>query len=160
MLNGTEWQHIHPEFFDESQQLLSTCQECLAHLEMISNDKDAVECLLGTLFKLSETADEALIPCTADFARQLRNMLSVAYPAISLTDDALQALEHCLTLLAWQLELIDPRTGQLLLDDSEQNELLDQLAHTCGLELAGASREQPQPKSSDKARHSQSDAAG
>jgi chemotaxis protein histidine kinase CheA len=159
MLNGTEWQHIHPQFFDESQQLLSTCQECLAHLEMISDDKDAVECLLRTLFKLSETADQALIPCTADFARQLRNMLSIAYPAISLTDDALQTLEHCLTLLAWQLELIDPRTGQLLLDDSEQKELLDQLAYTCGLEISGASPEQPPSQSSGEPRHSQSDAA-
>lgn len=146
MLNGEEWQQIHPEFHDESQLLLNTCQECLAHLEMISNDTDAVECLLGALRKLSETADEALVPCTADFARQLRSMLSDAYPNISLTDDALQTLEHCLTLLAWQLELIDPRTGQLLLDDSEQKELLDKFAYTCGLEAPQTSLEPPRPQ--------------
>ena len=133
MLNGQEWQQIHPEFFDESQGLLRICQECLAHLEMISDDADAIECLLGTLFKLSETAENALVPSTADFARQLRSLLSVTHPDISLTDDALKTLEHCLTLLAWQLELIDLRTGQLALDDSEQKELLDQLAYTCGL---------------------------
>ncbi|MDU8362704.1 hypothetical protein [Pseudomonas syringae group sp. J309-1] len=143
MLNGKEWQQTHPDFFDESQLLLSTCQECLSHLEMISNDQDAVECLLGTLFKLSETADNALIPSTADFARQLRGMLSVAYPNLCLTDDALQTLEHCLTLLAWQLELIDPHTGQLLLDDTEQKELLGQLAYTCGLEACEPAQEQP-----------------
>lgn len=142
MLNGKEWQQIHPEFLDESQGLLNTCQECLAHLEMISNDKDAVECLLSTLFKLSETADNALIRSTAEFARQLRSMLSEARPDISLTDDALQTLEHCLTLVAWQLELIDLRTGQLLLDDSEQRELLDQLAYTCGLDINEPGREQ------------------
>lgn len=139
MLNGKEWQQVHSRFLDESQVLLNRCLECLAHLEMINNDTDAVECLLGTLFKLSETADDALVPRTADFARQLRSVLSVAYPHASLTNDALETLEHCLTLLAWQLELIDPHTGQLLLDESEQNELLDQFAYTCGLEHPKAS---------------------
>ncbi|PHN27523.1 hypothetical protein [Pseudomonas sp. ICMP 561] len=142
MLNGKEWQQAHPDFFDESQLLLGTCQECLAHLEMISNDQDAVECLLGTLFKLSETADNALIPSTADFARQLRCMLSIDYPNLRLTDEALQTLENCLTLLAWQLELIDPHTGQLLLDDTEQKELLGQLAYTCGQEVSKPVQEQ------------------
>jgi hypothetical protein len=143
MLNNKEWQQIHPDFFDETQSLLSTCQECLAHLEMISNDQDAVECLLGTLFKLSETADNALIPCTADFARQLRSMLNAACSGVRLSDDALQTLEHCVTLLAWQLELIDPHTGQLLLDDTEQKELLDKLAYTCGLEMPELGQEHP-----------------
>lgn len=157
MLNGKDWQEIHPDFFDESQLLLSTCQECLAHLEMISNDKDAVECLLGTLFKLAETADNALVPRTAGFARQLRKLLTVTYPGKSLTDDALQTLEHCLTLLAWQLELIDPYTGQLLLDDAEQKELLDKLAFTCGLELPEPGQEKPATSPISEAQHELSD---
>jgi hypothetical protein len=143
MLNDTSWQDAHAHFLEESQMLLSKCQECVAHLELISDDKDAVDCLLGTLFKLSETAENALIPCTAQFARQLRAVLCVAYPKVSLTDEALKTLEHCLTLLAWQLELIDPQSGQLLLDDSEQTELLDHFAATCGL----PERAQLQPSS-------------
>jgi hypothetical protein len=130
MLNGNDWHATHGEFLDESQRLLHTCQECVAHLELISGDEDAVRCLLGSLRKLSEDADSAHIPCTAEFTRALRNVIAEA----RLTAEALQTLEHCLTLLAWQLELIDLRTGQLPLDDSEQRELLDRFASTCGLE--------------------------
>jgi hypothetical protein len=130
MLNGNDWHATHGEFLDESQRLLHTCQECVAHLELISGDEDAVRCLLGTLRKLSENADTAHIPCTAEFTRALRNVIAQA----CLTTEALQTLEHCLTLLAWQIELIDLRTGQLPLDDSEQLELLDRFATTCGLE--------------------------
>ncbi len=153
MLNDKEWQQVHPDFLDQSQLLLSTCQECIAHLEMISDDQDAIECLLGTLSRLAQTADDALIPGTADFARQLRHMLSVAYPDLRLTDEALQTLEHCLTLMAWQLELIDPRTGQLSLDDTEQKELLDKVAYVCGLEGCGLETCEPgQETSSPRAR--------
>lgn len=130
MLNGNDWHATHGEFLDESQRLLYICQECVAHLELISGDEDAVHCLLRTLRKLSEDADMAHIPCTAEFTRKLRSVIAEA----SLTAEALQTLERCLTLLAWQLELIDLRTGQLPLDDSEQRELLDRFASTCGLE--------------------------
>ena len=43
---------------------------------------------------------------------------------VQLHDQALDALHDCLTLLAWQLELIDIRTGELGLDDSEQTSLI------------------------------------
>lgn len=140
MLNGNDWHATHGEFLDESQRLLHTCQECVAHLELISGDEDAVRCLLGTLRKLSENADSAHVPCTAEFTRALRTVVAEA----SLTAEALQTLEHCLTLLAWQLELIDLRTGQLPLDDSEQRELLDRFASTCGLDrLIASNARQP-----------------
>lgn len=142
MLNGNDWHATHGEFLDESQRLLHTCQECVAHLELISGDEDAVSCLLGSLRKLSESADIAHIPCTAEFTRALRIVIAEA----RLSAEALQTLEHCLTLLAWQLELIDLRTGQLPLDDSEQRELLDRFASTCGLErLVASNARQPLP---------------
>lgn len=43
---------------------------------------------------------------------------------MQLHDQALEALHACLTLLAWQLELIDTRTGELALDDTEQTTLI------------------------------------
>ena len=43
---------------------------------------------------------------------------------MQLHDQALQALEECLKLLAWQLELIDVKTGQLALDEAEQATLI------------------------------------
>jgi hypothetical protein len=35
--------------------------------------------------------------------------------------------------MSWQLELIDPRSGSLTLDDSEERDLLDAFAGQCGL---------------------------
>lgn len=43
---------------------------------------------------------------------------------MQLHDQALEALHACLTLLAWQLELIDTRTGELGMDESEQAKLI------------------------------------
>jgi hypothetical protein len=49
-----------------------------------------------------------------------------------LHDEALSALKDCLTLVAWQLELIDQTTGQLSLDDSEQVTLIEAFAFQVG----------------------------
>lgn len=133
MLNGQEWQHRHQDFITETQRLLSRSQECLTHLTLFSNDQDAVDCLLTTLLALAQKADQAAIACMADLCRQLRRLLSVAYPSTSLQDEALQTLNDCFSLLAWQVELIDPRSGQLALDDSEQRELLEKFAYLSGL---------------------------
>jgi len=43
---------------------------------------------------------------------------------LQLHDEALDALHNCLTLLAWQLELIDTKTGKLGLDETEQTVLI------------------------------------
>jgi hypothetical protein len=44
----------------------------------------------------------------------------------------LPALAACLTLLAWQLELVDLLTGRLSLDSEEQHLLLNELANALG----------------------------
>jgi hypothetical protein len=132
MLNGTDWQTTHPQFMPDAQLLLSTCQECLAHLELISDDGDAVDCLLATLTRLSEQAGLAQVDCITGLCHDMRQTLRMAWASQCLSVESLPVLGKCLTLLAWQLELIDLRTGQLPLDDSEQKDLLEELAMTCG----------------------------
>ncbi|MNC70083.1 hypothetical protein D3C75_1208580 [compost metagenome] len=51
---------------------------------------------------------------------------------MDLHDQALSALKDCLTLIAWQLELIDQKTGQLSLDESEQTILIEAFAFQVG----------------------------
>ena len=51
---------------------------------------------------------------------------------MDLHDEALSALKDCLTLIAWQLELIDQKTGQLSLDESEQTTLIEAFACQVG----------------------------
>jgi len=51
---------------------------------------------------------------------------------VDLHEQALDALRDCLTLMAWQLELVDHKTGQLSLDESEQTDLLEAFAAQMG----------------------------
>ncbi|MNC44263.1 hypothetical protein D3C75_931630 [compost metagenome] len=55
-------------------------------------------------------------------------MLAPACQVGRLQREALPAVGACLTLLAWQLELVDPCTGRLNLDIGEQLVLLGELA--------------------------------
>ncbi|MEB0040933.1 MULTISPECIES: hypothetical protein [unclassified Pseudomonas] len=134
MLKDKEWQHSLPDFLTGAQTLLTKSDECLSHLELFTNDKDAIECLLGTLLTLAHKADALGLDGITDFSLRINRLLSLAYPHISLQGDTLRALKNCFTLLAWQLELIDADTGLLLLDDSEQVELLYAFATIAGLE--------------------------
>jgi hypothetical protein len=133
MLNGHEWQQLHAAFLSDSQTLMCRADECLSHLELISDDRDAMECLLTTLQQLARAADTHGVPAVCDFARHLHDLLDSALSDLQLPPKALPALKRCFVLMAWQLELIDPHSGSLTLDDSEERGLLDAFAFHCGL---------------------------
>ena len=134
MLNDAkEWQRRFPEFLLEAETLLAKSEDCLSHLQLILNDRDAIECLQDTLLKLAGAADALALSVIAPFCRQIHALLSRDPRHQELAEPALLALHDCLTLLAWQLELIDARTGKLALDDNEQTALLDVLARHLGL---------------------------
>ena len=133
MLNGNEWHQLHGDFLSDAQRLMVRADECLSHLELISDDKDAIECLLGTLQQIAGKSDAAHVQAVTSFARQLRYLLYFAVAAGRLQPKALISLRQCLSLLSWQIELVDPVTGQLPLDDSEQQHLLEQFGCCCGI---------------------------
>ncbi|MEF9673765.1 hypothetical protein [Pseudomonas sp. MWU13-2100] len=132
MLNGKERQASLPEFLVEAQALQTKMQECCQHLELIRNDKDAIDCLVISLHTLANCAQGLGVRCMARFSRQIHALLSQPQDPLNLHEDALLALRNCLTLLAWQVELIDPQTGQLGLDDDEESELITALAIQTG----------------------------
>lgn len=139
MLNGKEWHELHGNFLADTQQLMTRADECLSHLDLINDDKDAIECLLGTLQQIAGKADAASVQSIAGFARQLRYLLYFASAAGRLQPKALVTLRGCLSLLSWQVELVDPLSGQLPLDDSEQHQLLEQFGCCCGIGLLDSS---------------------
>ncbi|AXM95708.1 Hpt domain-containing protein [Pseudomonas plecoglossicida] len=120
------------EFLLDAQVLLTQSQECLQHLELIANDPDACHCLEHTLDTLARRASGLNLSEVAQYADALQQLLSPACRNMRLHPEALPALEACLTLLAWQLELLDVRTGRLALDTSEQAALLAELAESLG----------------------------
>ncbi|MCK1792224.1 hypothetical protein [Pseudomonas violetae] len=126
------WAQRFTEFQVEAELLLAKTEECLTHLQLISNDNDAIDCILSTLLKLASKADALALAAVSGFSLHIHSVLSHAHHHMPLHDEALGALKDCLTLIAWQLELIDQNTGQLFLDDSEQTELIEAFAFQVG----------------------------
>lgn len=124
MNDGNEWQLALPEFLHEAEKLLAKSEECLSHLHLIRNDSDAIDCMKISLIKLAEKADALALQAISEFSRHIQYLIANAENPLQLHDQALEALHDCLTLLAWQLELIDAKTGQLTLDDTEQTTLI------------------------------------
>ena len=124
MNNANEWQTALPEFLLEAERLLAKSQECLNHLHLIRNDSDAIDCMKISLAKLAEKAEGLALQAISEFSRHIQYLIANAVSPMELHDQALNALHDCLTLLAWQLELIDTRTGELALDESEQTKLI------------------------------------
>ena len=124
MNSANEWQTALPEFLLEAEMLLAKSEECLSHLHLIRNDSDAIDCMKTSLAKLAEKADGLALQAISEFSRHIQYLIANAVSPVQLHDQALDALHDCLTLLAWQLELIDIRTGELGLDDSEQTSLI------------------------------------
>lgn len=129
MNDGKEWQHALPEFLLEAQRLLTKSEECLNHLHLIRNDSDAIDCMKTNLILLAERAEPLALRAISEFSRHVHDLIRNAADPIELHDQALDALHACLTLLAWQLELIDIKTGELRLDDSEQVTLIETVTH-------------------------------
>ncbi|ANF87441.1 hypothetical protein A7J50_4080 [Pseudomonas antarctica] len=124
MNNANEWQTALPEFLLEAEMLLEKSQECLNHLHLIRNDSDAIDCMKSSLANLAEKAEGLALQAISEFSRHIQYLIANAASPMELHDQALNALHDCLTLLAWQLELIDTRTGELALDKSEQTTLI------------------------------------
>jgi hypothetical protein len=124
MNDGNEWHLALPEFLLEAEKLLAKSEECLSHLHMIRNDSDAIDCMKISLTRLAEQADCLALQAISEFSRHIHYLIANAENPLQLHDQALDALHNCLTLLAWQLELIDAKTGKLALDESEQTTLI------------------------------------
>lgn len=118
------------DFLIDAEVLLTKTQECLMHLELIGNDPDAIDCMVDTLGSLANRAQAHDQSEIAEFCLQLRLLLEPERYRNRLHGEALTVLSDCLTLLSWQLELIDPQTGILSLDNQEQLELIGNLTNT------------------------------
>ncbi|MEE1923728.1 hypothetical protein V0R50_11200 [Pseudomonas sp. 148P] len=112
------------DFLGDAHTLLNRAQECLQHFQLIGEDADASDCLIGTLGSLRDKARGQELAQIADFCEQLCILLDPAERRNHLHGPALAIIEACLCLLAWQLELVDPCDGTLNLDVEEQQELL------------------------------------
>ena len=148
MNDGKEWQDALPEFLLEAEMLLAKSEECLSHLHLIRNDNDAIDCMKNSLTRLAEKADAMALEVIGNFSRHIQVLISNAQNPVQLHDAALSALHDCLTLLAWQLELIDIKTGKLSLDEAEQTTLIETVARQIPQKDIGSAYRQSMPHAS------------
>ncbi len=148
MNDGKEWQDALPEFLLEAEMLLAKSEECLSHLHLIRNDNDAIDCMKKSLTKLAEKADAMTLDAIGNFSRHIQGLINNAQSPMQLHDAALAALHDCLTLLAWQLELIDIKTGKLSLDETEQTTLIESVAQQIPQKDVGSRYRQSMPYAS------------
>ncbi|USW94490.1 hypothetical protein NHF39_25085 [Pseudomonas proteolytica] len=148
MNDGKEWQDALPEFLLEAEMLLAKSEECLSHLHLIRNDNDAIDCMKSSLVKLAEKADAMALQAIGNFSRHIQDLICNAQSPMQLHDAALAALHDCLTLLAWQLELIDIKTGKLSLDETEQTTLIETVAQQIPQKGVGAHYRHSMPHAS------------
>ncbi|RON63800.1 hypothetical protein [Pseudomonas fluorescens] len=127
-IDRKDWAQRFPEFLVEAETLLAKSEECLSHLQLISNDKDAIDCMLTSLLKLASRAEALALEAVCEFSLHIHSLLNHAPDYVDLHAQALEALQDCFTLMAWQIELVDHTTGQLSLDSSEQNALIEAFA--------------------------------
>jgi hypothetical protein len=126
------WNQRLPELLTEAETLLAKSEECLSHLQLINNDRDAIDCMLSTLLKLANKTNVLALEAVSEFSLHIHGLLTHAQNHMELHDQALDALKDCFTLMAWQLELVDHTTGQLGLDNSEQASLIEAFAFQIG----------------------------
>ncbi|WP_412460334.1 histidine kinase [Pseudomonas sp. SC11] len=128
MERGPSNSDVLREFLPDAQALLKRAQECLQHLALIGNDPDACRCLDECLHTLAQGASASGMREISCYSTVLRQLLQPSCEGCRLPSGALSALAECLDLLDWQLELVDPHTGQLHLDGTEQQLLVGALA--------------------------------
>ena len=131
-IDRKDWAQRFPEFLLEAETLLAKSEECLSHLQLISNDKDAIACMQGTLLKLAGRAEALALEAISEFSLHIYSLLNLTQDHVDLHEQALGALKDCFTLMAWQIELVDHNTGQLSLDSSEQTSLIEAFAFQVG----------------------------
>ncbi|RON89191.1 hypothetical protein [Pseudomonas fluorescens] len=131
-IDRKDWAQRFPEFLVEAETLLAKSEECLSHLQLISNDKDAIDCMRSTLLKLASRAEALALEAISEFSLHIHSLLDHAPDPVDLHAQALNALKDCFTLMAWQIELVDHNTGQLSLDASEQTSLIEAFAFQVG----------------------------
>jgi hypothetical protein len=110
-----EWAQRIPEFLVEAETLLAKTEECLSHLQLISNDKDAIDCMRSTLLKLANKADALALAAFPNFPAHTRLAQSCPglYRSARRGPECASGLFHPDGLA---IELVDHNTGQLSLD--------------------------------------------
>ena len=113
MLNDTPDLNALQDFLGDAHQLLGRGQECMQHFRLIGEDADASYCLIHTLASLRDKAQACKQMQIAGFCEQLCAVLDPVAHRNQLHGPALEILEACLCLLAWQVELMRGDTSLL-----------------------------------------------
>lgn len=106
----------------ESAKLMGRLLDCIDHLSLFENDRDAYQALHDDLLRMAALFRDGS-GSLATFAERMASAFGrLLHADHGLQGPAPMACKACLDLLGWQVELNDPH-----MDDAEQAELLARL---------------------------------
>jgi two-component system chemotaxis sensor kinase CheA len=133
MLDEDQWSQLLRGFIEEGRDLAKQAEEYLLALDQAPDDQQAVNGLFRAMHTLKGSAGLFTLTPLVNFTHHLENLLmAVRDGERQLTPALVSLMLRCLDEIASMLELIDPDSGELPVDEAHQVQLLDALAEQTG----------------------------
>ncbi|MEO4046458.1 chemotaxis protein CheA [Pseudomonas sp. CAU 1711] len=151
MLNENQWGQLLRGFIEEGRDLAKQAEEYLLALDQQPDDEQAINGLFRAVHTLKGSAGLFTLTPLVNFAHHLENLLmAVRDGERRLTPPLISLMLRCMDEIASMLELIDPDSGDLPVDEAHQAQLLDALAQeTGGPRLAVTAQEEERARAAD-----------
>ncbi|HSX70203.1 MAG TPA: chemotaxis protein CheA [Pseudomonas sp.] len=133
MFNDEQWSQLLRGFIEEGRDLAKQAEEYLLVLDQEPDDEQAVHGLFRAMHTLKGSAGLFTLTPLVNFTHHLESLLSTVRDGKRrLTAPLISLMLRCLDEIASMLDLIDPDSGELPVDEAHQAQLLDALAEQTG----------------------------
>ena len=133
MFDEEQWSQLLRGFIDEGRDLAKQAEEYLLTLDQTPDDEQAVHGLFRAMHTLKGSAGLFTLTPLVNFTHHLESLLSTVRDGERrLTPPLISLMLRCLDEISSMLELIDPVSGDLPVDEAHQSQLLEALADETG----------------------------
>ncbi|PTU73346.1 chemotaxis protein CheA [Pseudomonas mangrovi] len=133
MLDADQWSQLLASFVEEARDLARQAEEYLLLLDTQPGNEDAINGLFRAMHTLKGSAGLFSLTPLVDFTHRLENLLMAVRDGQRQLDPTLISIMlRCVDEVGSMIELIDPASGQLEVDTTHQQQLLQALAEHCG----------------------------
>lgn len=133
MFDEEQWSQLLRGFIDEGRDLAKQAEEYLLTLDQTPDDEQAVHGLFRAMHTLKGSAGLFTLTPLVNFTHHLESLLSTVRDGERrLTPPLISLMLRCLDEISSMLELIDPVSGDLPVDEAHQGQLLEALADETG----------------------------
>jgi two-component system chemotaxis sensor kinase CheA len=142
MFDEEQWGQLLRGFIEEGRDLAKQAEEYLLVLDQAPDDQQAINGLFRAMHTLKGSAGLFTLTPLVNFTHHLENLLmAVRDGQRQLTPPLVSLMLRCLDEISSMLELIDPDSGELPVDEAHQGQLLAALAEQTDTPLLIATRD-------------------